>query len=208
MKVEFNINKIWFFSLFSVVLIAFGLFFVYSYPSSLSAIPNPGHELSSIQGYFLGDTNLKDSLGKFCQSDGTNCQPAPSPEIQYCNTYNTSITFTGTITLSLIKNNRNMCIDASGCTFKIWATSQQHPEGNALYTFTFKQLSDGRWFESVSGITGINGDSTRTNLFTDWRGGTLYDDEFSSPTFPGSPNDLIFVDGAGVYGFVISICDY
>jgi hypothetical protein len=38
------------------------------------SVPNPGHPLSGVQGYFSGDATLQDSLGKFCQLDGTNCK--------------------------------------------------------------------------------------------------------------------------------------
>ena len=36
-------------------------------------VPDPGHALDSTQGYFEGDTSLRDSLGRLCQNDGTNC---------------------------------------------------------------------------------------------------------------------------------------
>jgi len=38
-----------------------------------NTIPNPGHKVGEIQGYFEGDTSLEDTIDKLCQSDGSNC---------------------------------------------------------------------------------------------------------------------------------------
>ena len=45
----------------------------YAWVVNPGAVPNPGHSLDSIQGYFQGDASLRASLGKLCGSDGTNC---------------------------------------------------------------------------------------------------------------------------------------
>ena len=64
----------------AVVIFLVGVGMVVSYTVNPGVIPSPvGHALSQIQGYFQGDANLNDSLGKFCQSDGTNCPPLGSP---------------------------------------------------------------------------------------------------------------------------------
>src|SRR3989344_2925422 len=73
MKIEVDVKKRYFFSVLAVVLIIVGIVGVFGFPKSLGGVPNPGHALSTIQGYFSGDANLESSLEKFCQSDGTNC---------------------------------------------------------------------------------------------------------------------------------------
>ena len=78
MKIEGDLNKKIFFSVLGVILIIAGIVGVFGFSKSLGSVPNPGHALSTIQGYFTGDANLEVSLGKFCQSDGTNCVPGSS----------------------------------------------------------------------------------------------------------------------------------
>ncbi|MEK6899237.1 MAG: hypothetical protein AABW79_04030 [Nanoarchaeota archaeon] len=73
MKIEVNIEKKYVFLIVGILILIAGGIFVYAYTFSLGTVPNPGHSLSSIQGYFSGDTNLQTTLGKFCQTDGTNC---------------------------------------------------------------------------------------------------------------------------------------
>ncbi len=73
MKIEVNITKRYFLGILGAVLLLIGVIGTFAYTASPGAVPNPGHALTSIQGYFSGDTNLQTSLGKFCQADGTNC---------------------------------------------------------------------------------------------------------------------------------------
>lgn len=74
MKIEVNITKTKLFILFIGLFVLAGAIFAFAYTSVPGSIPNPGHSLSENQGYFQNDLNLNQSLGKFCQSDGTNCQ--------------------------------------------------------------------------------------------------------------------------------------
>ncbi|MBS3090993.1 hypothetical protein J4217_00915 [Candidatus Pacearchaeota archaeon] len=70
MKIEVNVEKRYFFGILAVVLLIGVGVLVYA----IGAVPNPvGHALSQVQGYFTGDASLEASLGRFCQSDGTNC---------------------------------------------------------------------------------------------------------------------------------------
>lgn len=73
MKFEVNIEKRYAVLILASVLILAGAIGIYAYTVNPGAIPNPGHALTSIQGYFDGDSNLETSLGKLCQADGTNC---------------------------------------------------------------------------------------------------------------------------------------
>jgi len=75
MKVTFNLNKKYFYSILAVLIIVGGLLVVNAVlinPSNM-AVPNPGHPLENVQGLFTGDTSLRDSYSKICQKDGTNC---------------------------------------------------------------------------------------------------------------------------------------
>lgn len=56
-----------------IIILVLVLALAGAYTASPGGVPNPGHRLSEIQGYFQGDANLQASLGKLCQSDGTNC---------------------------------------------------------------------------------------------------------------------------------------
>jgi hypothetical protein len=69
-QIILNIEKRYVFLIVGILIVLAGVF---AYVSSPGGLPNPGHFLSGVQGYFSGDNNLQDSLGKFCQSDGTNC---------------------------------------------------------------------------------------------------------------------------------------
>lgn len=75
MKIEVSIEKKYALSILVALLLLAGVIGTFAYTKSLSVVPNPGHGLDSVQGYFGGDNNLADSLEKFCQSDGTNCKP-------------------------------------------------------------------------------------------------------------------------------------
>ncbi len=74
MKVEVNVSKRYFFVILGAVLILAGVIGAIAIAVTPGAVPNPGHALSTIQGYFAGDPSLETSLGKFCQTDGSNCQ--------------------------------------------------------------------------------------------------------------------------------------
>jgi len=74
MQLTINIEKRHVFIIFASILLLAIVLGVSAYTKSLGNKPNPGHSLSEIQGYFEGDANLEASLGKFCQSDKTNCQ--------------------------------------------------------------------------------------------------------------------------------------
>ena len=73
MRIEVDVKKRYFFGFLAVLLIVVGIVEVFGFTKSLGGVPNPGHALNTTQGYFSGDVNLEGSLGKFCQSDGTNC---------------------------------------------------------------------------------------------------------------------------------------
>ena len=81
MKIEVNVSKGYFFVILGAVLLLVGVVGVVAYFTGPGAVPNPGHALTSIQGYFSGDTNLQTSLGKFCQKDGTYC---PTIRVKNC----------------------------------------------------------------------------------------------------------------------------
>lgn len=66
--VTINIEKRHLFLLTAVFVFLVGVGLVIGYVSNPGAVPNPGHSLSQIQGYFQGDSNLQTSLGKFLQS--------------------------------------------------------------------------------------------------------------------------------------------
>lgn len=73
MRFEVNIEKKYAFLIVGIIL-ALGIGgYVYAFNVGLGNVPNPGHALTTIQGYFSGDADLNASLGKFCQSDGVNC---------------------------------------------------------------------------------------------------------------------------------------
>lgn len=96
MKIEVNIDKKYFFGIIFIFILAVGLIGGYAYVISSRPIPNPGHGLDSIQGYFQGDNSLSDSLGKLCQKDGTNCQAADHGGFAYFNSSGTWIAPVGT----------------------------------------------------------------------------------------------------------------
>ncbi|NCO11399.1 hypothetical protein CO038_01785 [Candidatus Pacearchaeota archaeon CG_4_9_14_0_2_um_filter_39_13] len=73
MKVEVNVEKKYALMIIASVLILAGAIGIYAYTVNPGAVPNPGHTLTGIQGYFDGDADLQASLGKLCQKDGTNC---------------------------------------------------------------------------------------------------------------------------------------
>lgn len=86
-----NIQKKYAFVIIGLLLVLGAGMFVYAYTAGLGVVPNPGHLLSEMQGYFQNDSNLQQSLGKFCQSDGTNCvatSSGGSVEIGYSNLSN------------------------------------------------------------------------------------------------------------------------
>lgn len=89
MKLEVTIEKKYVFFLAASLLILAGAITSYAFTASPGAVPNPGHALAEIQGYFSGDANLQNSLGRFCQSDGTNCVPGSVPtgvtRLYWCN---------------------------------------------------------------------------------------------------------------------------
>lgn len=74
MKFEVDVDKKWAVGIIISLIFFAGVFFVIAYtPNPNAVVPNPGHNLTGIQAYFTGENNLNDTLGKFCQSDGTNC---------------------------------------------------------------------------------------------------------------------------------------
>lgn len=73
MQVFLNVDKTHLAFLTVSILIVTGIAF------AAAAVPDPGHSLTDIEGY-NGDNNLQESLGKFCQTDGTNCPIGASPE--------------------------------------------------------------------------------------------------------------------------------
>lgn len=73
-QIILNIQKKFAFAIIGFLAVLIVGSFVYAYTSSPGTVPNPGHALTSIQGYFAGDGDLGVSLGKLCQADGTNCQ--------------------------------------------------------------------------------------------------------------------------------------
>lgn len=76
MKLEVNIEKKYALGVILSVLVLASVILVIAYtPNPNSPTPNPGHNLTSIQAYFEGESNLNDTLGKFCQADGKNCPP-------------------------------------------------------------------------------------------------------------------------------------
>ncbi len=81
MKIEVALEKRYAFLIFTGLLIVAGAIFAVAFNPSPGTVPNPGHKLTSIQSYFSGESSLNDTLGKFCQSDGTNC---PSGLIGAC----------------------------------------------------------------------------------------------------------------------------
>ncbi len=78
-EVKFTTKRAFIFLLCSLILL--GISGVIAYTIGLGSVPNPGHPLSNIQGYFSGDPDLQASLGKLCQSDGTNCVSTPFPAV-------------------------------------------------------------------------------------------------------------------------------
>ncbi len=75
MKIEVKFTTRKALMLFVAGLLLVGVAVVVAFSFGPGTVPNPGHSLSQVQGYFSIDSNLQDTLGRFCQSDGTNCKP-------------------------------------------------------------------------------------------------------------------------------------
>jgi len=73
MRIEVDLEKKWAVGIIFSVLILAGVIGIYAGNIVLGEVPNPGHALNNIQGYFENDLSLEDSLGKLCQTDGSNC---------------------------------------------------------------------------------------------------------------------------------------
>lgn len=74
MKIEVKITTKKAVVLLVIAAALLGVVGVIAFSVGPGVVPNPGHPLTGVQGYFNGDTTLQDSLGRFCQSDGTNCK--------------------------------------------------------------------------------------------------------------------------------------
>lgn len=114
MKVEVNVTKKYFFGILAGILILAGVIGVLGYTKTLSAVPNPGHSLASIQGYFATDANLEDSLGKFCNSDGQNCA-APTGAGKVCvKVFSDNEVDSQEKSVNIVVGGTNIC-NANGC---------------------------------------------------------------------------------------------
>jgi len=71
---SFLVEKKHAYVLSAIIVVLIGARAVVSYNVNPGVVPDPGHALGKIQGYFENDANLEESLGKFCQSDGGNCK--------------------------------------------------------------------------------------------------------------------------------------
>jgi len=74
MRVTFDIKKKYAFAIIGLLVILAGIIVAYA----LGTVLDPGHALSTIQGYFSNDANLEASLGRFCLNNGTNCAASGS----------------------------------------------------------------------------------------------------------------------------------
>ncbi len=83
MRIEVSVEKKWAFAIVASVLVLSGIIGIYAYNVIPGQIPDPGHALLGVQGYFENDASLQDSLGKFCQDDGSNCNLGRSDHITY-----------------------------------------------------------------------------------------------------------------------------
>ncbi|MEK6850563.1 MAG: hypothetical protein AABX85_03235 [Nanoarchaeota archaeon] len=207
MKIEVNIEKRYFFVIIGAILLLGGIIVVYAGSGN---IPNPGHPLSTIEGYFVGDSNLNQSFAKLCLADGTNCMA--QAEKQYCNSVNTgpNVALTGYYEISMLKDGRNICEDNNGCTYRIWRYRDDYPAGFDFYTsypVMFRQTSAGNWLDSAGNQVGINGDKVQKSLFSDWGNSALYDDQ-DGWLLPKTKDGLTFRDYSAGTAFLITICDY
>ncbi len=144
--------------------VLFGLLIgVYAYTVAPGAIPDPGHALAKIQGYFQGDASLDVSLGKLQQRvsgtcavgnsiraiDGTGAVTCEADDVsggvsrtsEFCNsidtfdyTFNTGYAWKGCGSISMLINGRNICEDSDGCTYRIWRYTAARPAGSNFYT--------------------------------------------------------------------------
>jgi len=68
MQLVVNVDKNHLIFFLIAIIVVMGIGF------AVAVVPSPvGHSLTEIEGYISGDTDLQESLGKFCQSDGTGC---------------------------------------------------------------------------------------------------------------------------------------
>ena|SRR3989338_2926997 len=212
MKIEVNIRKKYFFTLVALVLVFSATMAVFAYTKLLANAPDPGHRLNEIGAYFSGDATLDQSLDKFCQADGTNCPTVPTPPAaNYCNAYNTTVADNGKyVTISLIKNGRNICADENGCSYRITSNTAGGPIDYVKnYPVLFTQFSNNIWLDSAGNQIGINGDGTEKTFNLGWASAELLDDHPSgtAPT-ENSVDALTFRDNNNARGFSIVICDY
>ena len=71
MKIEINLENKSTKLIASAIILLAVIGVATAYVVGPGATPNPGHALTTIQGYFTGDTTLQDSLGKFQQRSAT-----------------------------------------------------------------------------------------------------------------------------------------
>lgn len=207
MKLEVNVTKTKLFIILGTIFLMGGLVIVFA---GSGVIPNPGHSLSTIEGYFVGDINLNQSFAKLCQTDGTNCMA--QAEKQYCNSVDTgpNVAMTGYYEISMLKDGRNICEDNNGCTYRIWRYDSTRPAGIDFYTsypVMFRQTSAGNWHDAAGNQYGINGDKVSKTLFSDFGNSALYDDLDDLP-LPKTKDSLTFRDYNSNQAFLVTICDY
>lgn len=174
------------------------------------------------------DKSLQEAVNNdICLKSGSNCPSAPSsPETAYCNVVTTpDYNFLSQPIfreVSLMKNGRNICADGWGCTYRVWAYTDEWPSGLYLYgntAYAFKEdASTGKWHDAYGDQTGTNGDGTGKALFNDWHNGDLWDDPGTQDkwrkiggdyyTESDPKNSLAFLDRSNTYGFVVAVCDF
>jgi uncharacterized protein YcfL len=127
-------------------------------------------------------------------------------ENSFCNTVKTRIAETTTHRVSLLKNNRNICVDINGCSYRVWSYDRTHPAGKTLLSqnsIVFNQIDSGEWHDARGDQTGKNGDTTSTQ-FINWGNFNAYDDLNDE----NDPNELTIQDNSKSIGYVFTICDF
>ncbi len=177
MKFEVSVSKLHMFLIVGVVLVFAVSVGVFAFTSSPGAVPNPGHALSSIQGYFSGDADLQNSLGRFCQSDGTNCQSGGGSggKITCSSTPFYDSVSSGGVSAKpgrVAVNVPSVCIGGSGngCVLKqeILVSSGSLAVIDAVRFVDYYQdsLTGAAWASSSDGESGFtNGDSNVVDIF-------------------------------------------
>ncbi|GEM_PF-4242387 len=132
----------------------------------------------------------------------------------FCNTvdtYNGDYGWTGYGNISMLIDDRNICEDGNGCTYRIWRYTAAKPAGANFYTSSpvmLRQIASHNWHDGYGNQIGINGDGTVV-LIVNWDDVLyIWDDNSVFTNGENSPDALTWRDASSSHGFLITLCDY